>query len=77
MVRQNVETADVDHSRASSAFGGFLLTVVWSAEFVDRIIGDNVAGALLGHDANETPVTGVAAAIVFALVSGYPVAPWG
>lgn len=88
MVRQNVESADVDHSRASSAFvtgyvpgrrwliillscvGGFLLTVVWSAEFVDRVIGDNVADALLGHDAKETPITGVAAGIVFALVSG-------
>ncbi|WP_433496314.1 hypothetical protein ACQP1K_15050 [Sphaerimonospora sp. CA-214678] len=49
---------------------GFLLTVVWSAEFVDRTIGDNVANTLLGHDAKATPIAGVAAGVVFAFVSG-------
>ncbi|MFC5827875.1 hypothetical protein [Nonomuraea insulae] len=49
---------------------GFLLTVVWSAEFVDQTIGDTVATTLLGHDAQDTPIAGVAAGIVFALVSG-------
>ncbi|MFI9450186.1 hypothetical protein [Amycolatopsis sp. NPDC052450] len=53
-----------------SCLGGFLLTVVWSAEFVDRVIGDNVANTLLGHDVKETPIAGVAAGIMFALVSG-------
>ncbi|GAA2707182.1 hypothetical protein ACFY2R_03545 [Micromonospora olivasterospora] len=50
--------------------GGFLLTVVWSAEFVDQTIGDNVANTLLGHDAKETPIQGIAAGVLFAFVSG-------
>ncbi|MDX8037069.1 hypothetical protein SK803_43345 [Lentzea sp. BCCO 10_0856] len=55
---------------ALSVLCGFLLTVVWSASFVDRVIGDNVANTLLGHDAKATPITGVLAGIVFAFVSG-------
>ncbi|HEU5111500.1 MAG TPA: hypothetical protein VFT95_23405 [Micromonosporaceae bacterium] len=50
--------------------GGFLLTVVWSAEFVDSTIGDNVANTLLGHNAEETPIAGVLAGIAFAFVTG-------
>ncbi|GFJ96562.1 hypothetical protein [Phytohabitans rumicis] len=53
-----------------SALGGFLLTIVWSAEFVDSTIGDNVANTLLGHDAKETPIAGIGAGIAFAFVSG-------
>ncbi|MBY8852160.1 hypothetical protein K7G98_29390, partial [Saccharothrix sp. MB29] len=37
----------------SSALAGFALTAVWSAHFVDSVIGDNVANALLGHDAGH------------------------
>jgi MFS family permease len=55
---------------ALGILGGFLLTVVWSAEFVDRTIGDNVANTLLGHDAKETPIAGIGAGILFAFVSG-------
>ncbi|TDB73095.1 hypothetical protein E1165_18385 [Micromonospora sp. KC723] len=55
---------------ALSVLAGFLLTVVWSAEFVDRTIGDNVANTLLGHDAKETPIQGIAAGVLFAFVSG-------
>ncbi|NUT51862.1 MAG: hypothetical protein HOV94_31900 [Saccharothrix sp.] len=55
---------------ALSVLAGFLLTVVWSAAFVDRVIGDNVASALLGHDARETPIVGTFAGILFAFVSG-------
>lgn len=55
---------------ALSAVFGFALTVVWSAEFVDRTIGDNVADTLLGHTAKETPIAGVLAGIAFALVTG-------
>lgn len=55
---------------ALSVLCGFLLTVVWSASFVDRVIGDNVANTLLGHDAKTTPITGVLAGVVFAFVSG-------
>lgn len=55
---------------ALSVLCGFLLTVVWSASFVDRVIGDNVANTLLGHDAKSTPITGVLMGVVFAFVSG-------
>jgi hypothetical protein len=53
-----------------SVLAGFLLTVIWSASFVDSVIGDSVANAMLGHDAKETAITGAAAGIVFAFVSG-------
>ncbi|MFI7680272.1 hypothetical protein [Actinophytocola sp. NPDC049390] len=53
-----------------SALAGFLLTVIWSASFVDGVIGDTTANAILGHDAKETAITGAAAGIVFAFVSG-------
>lgn len=53
-----------------SAVAGFLLTVIWSASFVDSTIGDSVANTLLGHDAKETPITGIIAGITFAFVSG-------
>ncbi|WP_433259930.1 hypothetical protein ACQPZF_22235 [Actinosynnema sp. CS-041913] len=53
-----------------AGIAGFLLTVVWSAEFVDSTIGDTVADTLLGHDAKGTPIAGVAAGIAFAFVSG-------
>jgi hypothetical protein len=53
-----------------SAIAGFLLTVVWSAHFVDSTIGDNVANTLLGYNAKETPIAGIAAGIAFAFVSG-------
>ncbi|MFB9476631.1 hypothetical protein ACFFR3_44680 [Nonomuraea salmonea] len=49
---------------------GFVLTTVWSAEFVDQTIGGNVAGTLLGHEPTEAPIAGMAAGIVFAFVSG-------
>jgi hypothetical protein len=48
---------------------GFLLTVVWSAGFVDRVIGGNVANTLLGHDP-EAPIAGIVAGVAFAFVSG-------
>lgn len=53
-----------------SVLAGFLLTVFWSAPFVDRVIGDGVANSLLGHDARETPISGYVAGVLFAFVSG-------
>lgn len=53
-----------------SVLAGFLLTVIWSAPFVDSVIGDSVANTMLGHDAKETAITGTVAGIVFAFVSG-------
>ncbi|WP_370461789.1 hypothetical protein [Micromonospora sp. WP24] len=49
---------------------GVLLAILWSFEFVDHVIGDNVANTLLGHDAKATAIGGTAAGLVFAFVSG-------
>jgi hypothetical protein len=53
-----------------SALVGFLLTVVWSAEFVDQTIGASVADSVLGHDAAGTPIAGIASGIAFAFATG-------
>ena len=50
--------------------GGLLLSIIWSAPFVDSVIGQTVADGLLGHDAEDTAITGVGAGVVFALISG-------
>ncbi|WP_331739256.1 hypothetical protein OG440_40810 (plasmid) [Streptomyces sp. NBC_00637] len=55
---------------AISAVFGFALTVVWSAEFVDQAIGDNVADTLLGHHAKGTPIAGVLGGLAFAVATG-------
>jgi hypothetical protein len=54
---------------AISVLAGFVLTMIWSAPFVDRVIGGNVASTLLGHDP-EAPIAGTVAGIAFAFVSG-------
>jgi hypothetical protein len=56
---------------AASVAAGILLAVLWSYEFVDSVIGDNVANTLLGHEAKATPITGTFAGLVFAFVSGF------
>jgi hypothetical protein len=70
----NAERGEVPRRRglivALSALAGFLLTVVWSAEFVDTTIGANVAGTLLGHEADGAAPGSVPAGVIFALVSG-------
>ncbi|MFG3442767.1 hypothetical protein ACGF0J_36465 [Nonomuraea sp. NPDC047897] len=53
-----------------SSLIGFLLTVVWSAEFVDSVIGENVAGALLGHEAKDTVIGGVLPGMAYAFATG-------
>ncbi|SDW60966.1 hypothetical protein SAMN05421504_1011038 [Amycolatopsis xylanica] len=53
-----------------SMLAGLALTIVWSAPFVDSVIGDSVANGLLGHDAKGTPIEGALAGTVFAFVSG-------
>ncbi|WBB76740.1 hypothetical protein O7602_14895 [Micromonospora sp. WMMD1128] len=54
-----------------SAATGVLLAVLWSFELVDKVIGDNVANTVLGHDAKGTAITGTAAGLLFAFVSGF------
>jgi hypothetical protein len=53
-----------------STVAGILLAVLWSYEFVDHTIGDNVANTVLGHDAKATAIGGTVAGLVFAFVSG-------
>jgi hypothetical protein len=55
----------------ASVVAGLLLAVLWSYEFVDSVIGDNVANTLLGHEAKETPIAGTGAGLLFAFVSGF------
>ncbi|MER7458823.1 hypothetical protein [Micromonospora sp. NPDC126480] len=54
----------------ASAAAGVLLAVLWSYEFVDSVIGDNVADAMLGHDAKAEAIVGTTAGLLFAFVSG-------
>ncbi|MEU4775343.1 hypothetical protein [Micromonospora sp. NPDC023644] len=54
-----------------SAAAGVLLAVLWSFHLVDSVIGDTVADALLGHDAKGTAISGTAAGLLFAFVSGF------
>ncbi|MGY0071929.1 hypothetical protein ACWZEH_35390 (plasmid) [Streptomyces sp. QTS137] len=49
---------------------GFLLTVIWSAEFVDQTVGGNVARSILGRDPETAPLASVAAGTAFAFTSG-------
>lgn len=50
--------------------GGLLIAYGWSASTADDTIGFNTANALLGHDAHKTPISGIAAGILFAFVTG-------
>ncbi|MGW0185597.1 hypothetical protein ACWDV7_07605 [Streptomyces sp. NPDC003362] len=53
-----------------SLIGGLLAAYAWSAEFVDHEIGFRTADTLLGHNPETTPISGVAAGVVFAFVTG-------
>ncbi|MET7807006.1 hypothetical protein [Micromonospora chersina] len=55
----------------AGVLGGLVLAVLWSFEFVDHVIGDNVANSVLGTDAKQTAIAGSAAGVVFAFVSGF------
>jgi hypothetical protein len=54
----------------AAAIAGFVLTIIWSAEFVDQMIGANVANTVLGRDAAHTPIAGILSGIAFAFASG-------
>ncbi|MFJ6216195.1 hypothetical protein ACIQGZ_23140 [Streptomyces sp. NPDC092296] len=53
-----------------SLLGGLLLAYAWSSKVADDEIGFNTADHLLGHDARNTPLTGIATGVLFAFVSG-------
>jgi len=76
LTKQELSTVETGAPRtrarivAGAAAAGVLLSVLWSYEFVDHVIGDNVANTLLGHDAKATAISGTVAGLVFAFVSG-------
>lgn len=49
---------------------GFLLALVWSAHFVDHVIGGTIADTLLGEPARDAVLASSAAGLLFAAVSG-------
>lgn len=53
-----------------SVLGGLLLAYAWSSQVADDDIGFNTANTLLGHNAVNTPLTGIATGVLFAFVSG-------
>lgn len=53
-----------------SVLAGLLIAYAWSSQVADDDIGFNTADALLGHDAVGTPLSGIAAGVLFAFVSG-------
>jgi MFS family permease len=53
-----------------SLLGGLLLAYAWSSNLADDEIGFNTADQLLGHNAQSTPLTSIAAGVLFAFVSG-------
>ncbi|MFI6510339.1 hypothetical protein ACIBCT_22275 [Streptosporangium sp. NPDC050855] len=73
-VESSIRQASVPRRRgliiALSVLAGFALTVVWSAPFVDKVIGDGVTGAILGHEAAQAPLAGILSGIAFAFASG-------
>src|SRR4051794_19049734 len=55
---------------AASVLAGLLVTLLWSFEFVDSTIGDNVANNVLGYNAKARTIDGTTMAVVFAFVPG-------
>jgi hypothetical protein len=53
-----------------SVLAGLFVAYAWSATLVDEQIGFNTADTLLGHNANSTPIGGIASGVLFAFVSG-------
>ncbi|MDF2705266.1 MAG: hypothetical protein K0R62_918 [Nonomuraea muscovyensis] len=52
-----------------SILAGFVLTILWSAPFVDRVIGDGVTSAIIGHE-TDAPIAGIMSGVLFAFASG-------
>src|SRR5215207_6775919 len=49
---------------------GLLVTAAWSAPFVDKVIGENIADTVVGHDAAGTSIAGSMAGLLFAFAAG-------
>ncbi|MET9342210.1 hypothetical protein [Nonomuraea sp. NPDC003804] len=74
VTQQPVRPAAVPTRRALvvvlSVVGGAVLSMIWSATFVDKVIGGTVATTLLGGDPQDFAFTGTAAGMIFAFVTG-------
>lgn len=74
LTQQPVRQAEVPTRRTLivilSVLGGAVLSMIWSASFVDKVIGGSVATTLLGEDPQGFAFTGTAAGMVFAFVTG-------
>jgi AraC-like DNA-binding protein len=55
---------------AVGVLAGVAISVLWSFEFVDSTIGDNVANNLLGYDAKARAIDGTGVGVAFAFISG-------
>jgi hypothetical protein len=55
---------------AISVCAGAALAILWSFEFADSVVGDNVANTILGHEAKAAHLAGPATGLVFAFVTG-------
>jgi hypothetical protein len=53
-----------------STVAGLLVTAAWSAPFVDKVIGENIADTVVGHDAAGTGIAGSLAGLLFAFAAG-------
>lgn len=49
---------------------GLLVTSAWSAPFVDTVLGESIAGAVLGHDPREVAITTGLGGLLFAFAAG-------
>jgi hypothetical protein len=50
--------------------GGIAAAWLWNSHLADQTIGFNTANAILGHDANTTPIGSIGSGVLFAFVSG-------
>ncbi|MGI5238422.1 hypothetical protein [Dactylosporangium sp. CA-139066] len=56
---------------AIGAAAGVLLAFLWSSKLVDQVIGERVADAILGRDADASAIAGTFGGLLFAFVSGF------
>lgn len=49
---------------------GLLITAAWSAPFVDKTLGENIADTVLGYDAKDASIAGSLAGLLFAFAAG-------
>ena len=53
-----------------SALAGLVLSIVWSADLVDDVIGGAIANPVVGGPAEDVSITGAVMGAVFAFITG-------